>query len=288
MALDLEQAWHPWNPDSRGLRLAHALAQGMSELNALFPHRPQGGQEGSIGDAAHRSEGTGSDHNPNAAGVVRAWDIDCTPGAPFDPQKLANALAAMMRTPGKYNFFGSKGYVIYNRRITSWSPWGSWVPYSGKDPHTGHIHLSVGANPGEYDDVEPWNLAAQLGVRLPAPAPVPKPAPAPVPAPVKDPLMDAALTSALASLRTVLANDINGHLIAYSGPRYLRFPKFANPNVPNAGQAIYAWNGASLTWLTAQEWAAIGTSLHVLDIPDHLHSNIFRSPITAGTPDPRK
>lgn len=167
---DLERAWHPATGNTR---LAHSLIQGMSELNALFPGRPQGPQEGTIGDSRHQAEPT-SDHNPNAAGVVRAWDIDCTIGVPFDPQKLANTLAAMMQTPDRYNFFGSKGYVIYNRRITSWNPWGVWTPYYGSDPHTQHIHVSVGQLPAEYDDTEPWNLATGLGV-TPQPAPVPTP-----------------------------------------------------------------------------------------------------------------
>jgi hypothetical protein len=34
------------------------------------------------------------------------------------------------------------GYIIFERRIyTAWEPRG-WRPYTGKDPHTTHVHLS--------------------------------------------------------------------------------------------------------------------------------------------------
>lgn len=166
---DVEKAWHPWNGDTR---LAHCFQPGMDELNALFPDRPQGGQEGTIGDSAHQAEPT-SDHNPNSQGVVRAWDIQ-TEGAPFDGQKLANYLARMMQdTPG-LPFFGAFGYVIYSRQITAWQPWGTWQSYNGTDPHDRHIHVSAGRLESEYDNRSPWNLATAFG-HNPPPAPLPAP-----------------------------------------------------------------------------------------------------------------
>lgn len=152
---DLERAWHPWTGE---FRLALAFRQGMNELNALFPTRPQGAQEGTVGDFAHRTETGGSDHNPNQAGVVRAWDIQ-TEDAPFDAQALADYLAAGIRSR-TLKFFGAKGYVIYNRRITPWSPLGlPWQPYTGKDPHDRHIHVSLGTLSSEYDNTQVWGLA---------------------------------------------------------------------------------------------------------------------------------
>jgi hypothetical protein len=246
---DLERAWHPAQGQ---FRLAHSLLQGMAELNALYPHRSQGAQEGTVGDTAHRAEGSGSDHNPDANGVVRAWDIDCT-GGDFDAQRLANYLQSQMAGNPGLAFFGSRGYVIFNRRITTWTPWGAWVPYYGSDPHTQHIHISVGAQQSEYDSVQHWGLAAGMGHAAPAPKPIPKPAPKPV-----------------------LPPQLKG-LDMY----FVRFPN-SHP-VP---QAIYAWDGSYLTWLTVQEYTSLGKP-HVVDI-DVTHSNIWRAQCTPGTTDPRK
>jgi len=255
---DLERAWHP---ATGSLRLAHSLLRGMSELNALFPQRPQGAQEGTIGDATHRAEGTGSDHNPNVAGVVRAWDIDCTPGVvPFDPQVLANRLAAMMRTPDRYNFFGSRGYVIFNRRITAWDPWGSWVAYTGTDPHTHHIHISVGANASEYDDIEPWDLAAVFP-KTPAPKPTPNPKPTPKPV----------LKPPAPVIAPALAHD----------ELYLRF---TNAGPRNNTAAVYRVCGSALAYISGADYAALGKPpVRVLDS----RSVFWKFPVIAGSLDYR-
>jgi hypothetical protein len=52
------------------------------------------------------------------------------------------------------------GYMIWNRRIISATvqPW-VWRPYTGKDPHTGHIHLTV--NDKHENDNSPWNLGGK-------------------------------------------------------------------------------------------------------------------------------
>lgn len=160
-----EKAWHPWTGNPR---LAHCFLVGMQELNALFPNRAQGPQEGTIGDVAHQAEAGGSDHDPNGQGVVRAWDIDVT-GHDFNAQQLANYLALMMRN--HHPMFGTRGYVIFNRHITPWSPWATpWMPYSGPDPHDRHIHVSVGTQQSEYDSTIPWGLSKAFSQK---PSPVP-------------------------------------------------------------------------------------------------------------------
>lgn len=261
---DLEHAWHPsaGNP-----RLAHCLLEGMAELNALYPQRPQGPQEGTIGDTNHLSEGwQNSDHNPwvvdaQGQGVVRAWDIQVL-NAPFNAQALADHLASLMR--GRAKFFGSRGYVIYNGRITAWQPWATWQPYTGPDPHREHIHVSVGTGQDEYDNTTSWGLAA-----LAHPAPPP---------PVRPITVDEATIQRL--LRAT-ALDLNLHTIAYAGPRLVRFPRSKAPT------AIYAWDGATLLWLPPTDYQALG-SLHVVDVVDHANSNIYKCPVVAGTRDPRK
>lgn len=82
-----------------------------------------------IGDASHSART--SDHNPNSAGRVNAADFMIR--GPFS-KAMAAFLASMLIKDRRTK------YVIYNRRI--WQD-GSWHAYSGSDPHTDHVHLSV-------------------------------------------------------------------------------------------------------------------------------------------------
>jgi hypothetical protein len=125
-----------------GWRLAKSLQTLQGEVNTEYPSRPTK-SDGTIGDPAHAARK--SDHNPNAASVVTAWDITA---APFC-DRLATALIKDKRTK----------YVIWDRRI-----WAAdrasegWRPYEGDDPHTNHIHLSVSSVGKLYDDPSPWNV----------------------------------------------------------------------------------------------------------------------------------
>lgn len=116
-----------------------------AQLDAAFPDRPRGA-DGMIGDAAHQAEQ--SDHNPNAAGVVTAFDITTA--------SFSDELAEELRRIGPQD--GRVKYVIWQRRITSAVHGWQWAPYDGQDPHTGHIHLSVSADPAQYDRNDPWPL----------------------------------------------------------------------------------------------------------------------------------
>jgi hypothetical protein len=115
-----------------------------------------------IGDAAHRSRP--SDHNPNPAGVVCAVDVvGRTQAAAVWRHLLAS------RDP-------RVKYAIFDRQIvsTTTSPW-QVRNYTGANPHTGHVHVSVGRGPSGgstradlYDDAAPWRLPAS-----PSPTPTP-------------------------------------------------------------------------------------------------------------------
>lgn len=88
-----------------------------------------------IGDANHAS--TVSDHNPDPDGSVDAADFMIRDGfTADDAERLFQQLRASRD--------GRIKYVIYNRRIFSRtvSPW-SVRAYSGTDPHTNHVHVSV-------------------------------------------------------------------------------------------------------------------------------------------------
>jgi hypothetical protein len=144
----LEAAPIASQPGRGGWRVANSLAQLLSQINVLAPARKKT-YDGTIGDAAHRART--SDHNPNAAGVVTALDITHDPARGMDCQKLAEHLVASRDRRIKY--------IIFRGRIVSSKvqPW-TWRPYSGKNAHTGHLHLSVDADPALYDDVSPWKV----------------------------------------------------------------------------------------------------------------------------------
>lgn len=125
-------------------RLALACDTLRSEIKAETPNATIY----TIGDQAHASRA--SDHNPNSANVVCAIDIMGTGGV--NMPDLAERIRARQHLAGKY--------LIYNRRIAKASEGWAWRSFDG-DPHTDHIHVSVGVGPdgrstGPYDNTDPW------------------------------------------------------------------------------------------------------------------------------------
>jgi hypothetical protein len=131
-------------------RLARSLTTLQAELNAAFPHRTR--PDWTIGDPAHRARA--SDHNPRQDGVVCAIDVR---GA-----DTARALwEHLLKTRDR-----RVKYVIFDRKLVS-AVNQPWVirPYRGANPHSDHLHLSVGRGPdgrstGPVDDTAPWGLLA--------------------------------------------------------------------------------------------------------------------------------
>ena len=126
-------------------RVARCLTTLIKQVNAAYPNRPRE-SDGTIGDAAHASRA--SSHNPDRFGVVRGWD--CTTDHHF-----TDDLAEQLRLLGKA---GDPRvlYVIYQRRIASSRDGWAWRTYTGSDPHTSHIHLSVSDDPTIYDRTGAW------------------------------------------------------------------------------------------------------------------------------------
>lgn len=83
-----------------------------------------------------------SDHDPNLHGVVCA--IDIMAGHGLDLGGLAQEIVDA-RHP-------ELAYVIYNRRIASRNTDWEWVDYDGANPHTDHIHASVGIGKDGYKE----------------------------------------------------------------------------------------------------------------------------------------
>jgi len=108
------------------------------QINLAFPDRDKR-SDGWIGDARHSA--TKSDHNPaiDAAGVVRAIDVDADLGGAANN---AHYLADQLRILGKTD--KRLAYVIYNKKIASPILFWKWRPYGGY-AHTSHIHISFTA-----------------------------------------------------------------------------------------------------------------------------------------------
>lgn len=134
-------------------RVAASLEVLRAELNEVAPTRSTK-SDGAIGDKAHR--GTDSDHNPNDESVVCARDFTHDPASGADMHRISRRIVAVLPPALKY--------VIWNRQIWSRARAGEgWRRYTGSNPHTRHMHVSVGRGPdgdsiGPYDDVSPWGL----------------------------------------------------------------------------------------------------------------------------------
>jgi hypothetical protein len=129
-------------------RRAYALETLLKQYNALYPKRSKV-SDGWIGDTAHQSAGSASDHNPDANGIVRAQDFT------HDP---ANGMDCNVESLRVVNSLDPRtAYLIWNRRI--WEPGKGWNTYTGKNPHDKHMHLSVKAANG--DDASPWKITSE-------------------------------------------------------------------------------------------------------------------------------
>lgn len=138
--------------------LAPVLNRLRNEVNAKWPNRSKA-SDGTIGDAAHSSRT--SDHNPNPRGSVNAIDITASG---IDTDVL---IAAAKKHP-------SVRYIIFNRRIMN-RDIGNFRsrPYSGSNPHTQHVHISLYQRRSAEESTRSWGLAEASS--SPAPS-KPKPA----------------------------------------------------------------------------------------------------------------
>jgi hypothetical protein len=136
----------------RPWRLAASLEALRSTVNAMAPQRSKL-SDGTIGDAAHASRD--SDHNPwvehQGRGVVTAMDITHDPARGCDAGLLAESLREGRDPRIKY--------VIFDRRIFSATreAW-QWRPYTGQNPHSHHMHISVASAGQQFDDSSPWQV----------------------------------------------------------------------------------------------------------------------------------
>lgn len=137
-------------------RLAKALVALRDQVNARFPGRSKA-SDGTIGDTAHAARA--SDHNPNKAGVVTAIDLTTDPNDGANTEALAENLRQQRDPRLKYVIAVGRMFSSYPAGgVPAWT----WRPYTGKNPHIHHFHLSVLGDPARYDDPAMWDIDSTL------------------------------------------------------------------------------------------------------------------------------
>jgi hypothetical protein len=137
-------------------RIAKSLEKLRHQIDAKFPGRSKA-SDGGIGDAAHATRD--SDHNPwvvdGNVGVVTARDFTCDPNDGADTEALAEKLRLGRDMRIKYVIY--KGRMFSSYKAGSVAPW-AWRPYTGKNPHNHHFHISVQPEKARYDSEAEWAI----------------------------------------------------------------------------------------------------------------------------------
>lgn len=127
--------------------LVPSLVALRDEINARYPKRDKS-SDGWIGDTAHMARP--SSHNPDYAhgGAVRAIDIDVDDNDPTRDLRMQ----VLDATVGDSRVW----YVISNGIIYSATYGWQARRYTGSNPHTKHVHVSVKENPAQWKDTSRW------------------------------------------------------------------------------------------------------------------------------------
>lgn len=138
-------------------RPAKSLMKLREQANTLWPNRSKA-SDGLIGDSAHAA--SASDHNPNSDGVVCAFDLTHDPANGCNCDAIAESIRLNPHPDLKYLIWNHR---IFRAYVKPGIPKFTWSSYTGADPHTSHIHVSVGVGPDgksiqPYDDEVEWNL----------------------------------------------------------------------------------------------------------------------------------
>ncbi len=114
------------------------------QADAKAPRRSRA-SDGIMGDAAHHART--SDHN-----LGNAIDLTHDPLGGLD----AGATAEEARRQMKSYPSGRISLIIWNRQKASRSTGWQWRRYTGPNPHTSHVHLSI--RPSARGELRPWSI----------------------------------------------------------------------------------------------------------------------------------
>jgi hypothetical protein len=116
---------------------AQACRQALRDATARWSGRNRA-SDGIMGDARHQRRK--SDHN-----LGNAFDLTHDPANGVDCERLSRSVINDPRVT----------YVIWNRQIYNRARASEgWQAYSGPNPHTHHMHVSIRAD--SRDDTSPW------------------------------------------------------------------------------------------------------------------------------------
>jgi hypothetical protein len=119
-------------------KLCKAGQQLRLQVDDSYPDRDRT-SDGWIGDVRHSARS--SDHNPDAAGIVRAIDIDRDLSGKAKPDLMPD-LADQIRLFAKRDKSKRVSYIIFAGRIASPRMGWRWRKYSGINAHNAHLHCS--------------------------------------------------------------------------------------------------------------------------------------------------
>lgn len=117
---------------------APACKAALQQASSLWPKRLRL-SDGILPSRAHTTNNPTSDHE-----LGNAFDLTHDPAHGVDCDVLADRVIFDPRVK----------YVIWNRRIYNAAVAPRWREYSGTNPHTKHMHVSIHAS--ARDDTSPW------------------------------------------------------------------------------------------------------------------------------------
>lgn len=123
---------------------APSVAAALKEATRRWPKRATA-SDGTIGNDEHATRK--SDHNPDAKGTVHAFDLTHDPTHDVDCEQLTAHLIVAKDSRVEY--------IIWNRRICYSKDW-TWQTYTGKNPHTKHLHVSIKSTTVAENDTSDW------------------------------------------------------------------------------------------------------------------------------------
>lgn len=133
-------------------KLCKAGQQLRLQVDDSYPDRDRT-SDGWIGDVRHSARP--SDHNPDAAGIVRAIDIDRDLSGKAKPDLMPD-LADQIRLYARRDKSKRIGYIIFAGKIASSRMGWRWRKYSGINAHHSHCHISFtkkGDADGSFFDI---------------------------------------------------------------------------------------------------------------------------------------
>lgn len=131
-------------------RPAPACKAALAEATRLWPNR-RTTSDGICASSTHSKQNPTSDHEPNAQGYATAFDLSDDKGAGCDADALVEMLRRKRDPRVKYVIAERRMYSSYSTSTRRAWEWGT---YTGSNPHSSHVHVSI--KPEWIHNTDPW------------------------------------------------------------------------------------------------------------------------------------